>query len=90
MAKLKWHMHAGGTMSPDKHGHVTATRYGEYHINPVSTPLGRHIGYSLYFVNNRGILTGGLWQRLGQFSHPNKAKGAATKHYDKHFGRLKK
>ena len=90
MAKLKWHMHAGGTTAPDRHGYVAVTRYGEYRVDPVSTPLGRPKGYIVYFTNSKGILTGGLWQRMGMFSHPNKAKGAAAKHYDKHFGKLKK
>lgn len=81
---LKWHTYAGGVTS-DKHGYST-TRYifGYYDIHPVSSRSGRHIGYRLYFVNDKGKLPGGLWQDLGMFNSPNSAKGAAKRHLSKH------
>jgi hypothetical protein len=81
---LKWpHETAGGTFAAEgKRGYSTERMpVGYYDIQPVSWPNGRHRGYQLHFVNDRGALAGGLWQTLGLHSSPNKAKGRAQEHY---------
>ena len=85
--KLHWHMHSGGVGAADgKHGYTAAGAFGSYEIQPFSNRLGRHAGNILHFINRKGRLAGGLWQRLGTFNHPNKAKAAAKQHAEKHFG----
>ena len=82
--KLRWpHTVAGGTGAAEgKHGYETERLpVGYYRIAPFSWPNGRHRGYVLHFVNDRGALAGGLWQELGTHSSPNKAKGRALEHY---------
>ena len=83
---MKWSMFAGGTgAASGKHGYAAVGSFGEYMIQPVSTQYGRHKGYQEYFINNKGKLPGGLYQSLGLFRSPNEAKGAAIRHYQKHF-----
>lgn len=82
--KLKWpHTTAGGTGAAEgKRGYSTERMaVGYYDIAPVTFPNGRHRGYQLHFVNDKGALAGGLWQTLGLHSSPNKAKAKAAEHY---------
>ena len=82
---FKWHTYAGG-ISSNKHGYSTSRyAFGYYDIQPVSNRFGSHVGYRLYFVNDKGKRPGGLWQDLGLFSSPNAAKGMAKKHYTSYF-----
>lgn len=86
-ASLKWSTFAGGTAAaPGKHGHSAHPPQGTYQIQPISNRWGRHKGYLLHFINDKGRLPGGLWQELGMFASPNLAKGAANRHYQQHFG----
>ena len=84
---IKWHTHAGGT-GTTKHGYVAATKFGEYHISPISSRYGVPIGYIVYFVNTKGALSGGLWQQIGKYvSSPNKAKSLVNRHWAKYLSK---
>lgn len=77
-----WSMHAGGTgAAPGKHGYTFTASFGTYHIDPYSTPHGRHRGYLLAFTNERGkVEQPGLWWELGSFRSPQAAGKAAREH----------
>jgi len=82
---FKWNTYAGGTFAaPDKHGYSARTNLGTYDIQPVSFSSGKHRGYRLHFINDKGKLAGGLYQEIGMFRSPNAAKSASIKHYNKH------
>lgn len=78
----EWHMHAGGTGSPDKHGYTLHPPEGSYYIDPVSNQHGRHIGYVCRFAATGGKGAGanrhsGLWHDIGMFKTPASAVKAA-------------
>jgi hypothetical protein len=77
-----WSMHAGGTCAaPGKHGYSFRTSFGTYHIDPYSSPQGRHRGYLLAFSNDLGkVEQPGLWRQLGSFRSPQAAVKAARDH----------
>ena len=90
MAQLKWHTYAGGTSAAEgKKGYSTGrTEYGHYDITPLASRYGMHMGYRLYFVNDKGRLGGGLWQQIGSlYRSPNEAKVSANSHFAKHFAK---
>lgn len=75
----------------ERQGFRKTTAIGEYHISPVKTKSGLHVGYHLMFANNgkSKLHTEGLWTDLGVFSHPGMAVARAKKHYDKHSAGVK-
>ena len=78
-------MHAGGTAAArDKHGYTFHPPEGSYHIDPVSSSHGRHLGYSLKFAATHGRpkgTHGGLWHDLGMHRSAVSAVKAAKAHY---------
>jgi hypothetical protein len=65
--RAAWHIYAGGTCArDDKYGYDAFTTIGRYTIQPISSEnnVNRHIGYIARFLNEKGKLTGGLWQDL--------------------------
>jgi hypothetical protein len=80
---MTWHVYAGGTGAAEgKRGYATYTDIGEYHVWPVSSTSGRHLGYDAWFANTKGKLPGGLWQPLGRFRSPNEGKQAVRDHHE--------
>jgi hypothetical protein len=62
-----WHTAAGGTTArDDKYSYSAFTTIGRYMLQPVSSEynVNRHLGYIVTFLNEKGKLEGGLWQRL--------------------------
>jgi hypothetical protein len=85
---FKWSTFAGGTSAAEgKHGYDTHLSVGTYSIQPVTTQYGRHAGYLVHFINDKGVLVGGLWQQIGKFHSPNAAKKASREHFEKHFSK---
>jgi hypothetical protein len=88
---LAWpHTFGGGTFAaPGKHGYESErTSLGYYSISPVSSERGRHRGYLLSFVNDKGAIAGrGLHTQLGLHSSPNAAKAVALDDYKQLLGR---
>lgn len=95
-AKLAWSTFAGGTGAAEgKHSYSVRTEVGEYHVDPITTPTGRHRGYLARFANTRGVpgITG-LWSGVGEkgeplaihaekvYRSPQAAKRAARLHYE--------
>lgn len=86
MGAMKWNTFAGGTSAVEgKRGYQARTKFGIYDISAPQI-IGRR-GYLLYFINDKGILRGGLWQKIGVYVSPNEAKGAAKKHFSEHFAK---
>ena len=84
----KWHMHAGGAGDMDRHGYTFHLFEGSYHIDPVSSKFGRHLGYSLQFASRGSTPRGahsGLWHDLGMHRSAVSAVKAAKQHYAKGF-----
>lgn len=78
-----WKTYAGGTTAlPGRYGYQVETPHGAYDII-APTPSRR--SYVLHFVNAKGTLPGGLWQKIGEFRSPQAAKGAAKRHAQEHF-----
>jgi hypothetical protein len=77
-----WPTYAGGTCAASgKHGYCFRTTFGTYHIDPYSSPEGRHRGYLLAFSNELGkVEQPGLWRQLGSFRSPHAAVKAARDH----------
>jgi hypothetical protein len=85
---LTWHMYAGGiSAASGKHGYSAHTAHGQYQVQPVTTKWGRHRGYLVHFINDKGELRGGLWQELGLTYSPNEGKRTSKAHYLKHFSK---
>jgi hypothetical protein len=62
-----WNVYAGGTFAAsDRNSYDVVTPLGKYTIQPVSHKYNveKHIGYVVYFLNEKGKLPGGLWQPL--------------------------
>lgn len=75
--KLNWSMSAGGTCAaPDKHGYsARAEDLGlVYHVSPVSSRTGRHLGYQL---TRFGGGKSWRWWRGGLFNRAAAARKAA-------------
>jgi hypothetical protein len=85
----KWGMTAGGTGATEgKHGYTFYPPEGSYHVSPVSSKFGRHIGYHLQFAATHGRpkgTHGRLWHDLGMHRSPQLAIKAAKEHYAKGF-----
>jgi hypothetical protein len=85
--KDKWGTFAGGTFAEEgKHGQSLYIREGHYSIQPISWPNGRHRGYLVHFIDDKGKLGRGLWNELGIARSPNAGKALCKAHYAKHFG----
>lgn len=87
-----WHVYAGGTSAAsDKHGYDAYTTLGRYMIQPCSHPhnVELHIGYKVTFCNEKGALTGGLYQPIVDYktSLPH-ARKLCQEHMVKHSGEL--
>lgn len=82
---VKWSVHAGGTSAPEgKYGYTWYPELGEYHIDVVTTPTGRFVGYRVMFANTKGAVSGGLWHGplyQASFRTVHAAKAAAVRHY---------
>ena len=80
-----WSTYAGGTGAPEgKHGYTWYPEMGEYHIDVVTTPTGRFVGYRVMYANTKGAISGGLWHwplYQAAFRTVHAAKAAAIRHY---------
>lgn len=83
--KITWQTYAGGIGAPEgKNSYAAYLSLGEYHIDVVTTRLGRFVGYRVMFANNKGALPGGLWHGplyQASFRTAGAAKKAAARHY---------
>jgi len=85
--KEKWGTYAGGTFAQEgKHGQSLYIGEGHYSIQPISWPNGRHRGYLVHFIDDKGKLGRGLWNELGIARSPNAGKALCKAHYARHFG----
>ena len=85
--KEKWGTYAGGTAAAEgKHGQSLYIGQGHYSIQPISWPNGRHRGYLVHFIDDKGKLGRGLWNELGIARSPNAGKALCKAHFAKHFG----
>jgi len=84
----QWNTFAGGAGAEEgRYSYSCETRHGEYHIIPVRSRGGRHIGYDLRFAatkfapvtkfGNTWTRHSGLWHELGAFKTPAMAVKAA-------------
>ncbi len=88
-----WHCYAGGTSAADdRNGYDAYTTIGRYMIQPVSSKhnVQRHIGYSVMFCNEKGAMTGGLYQPLndGKITTLPHARRVCRQHAEKNSGTL--
>ena len=86
-----WHCYAGGTFAaPDKHGYDAYTTIGRYMIQPISSKnnSNRHIGYSVQFCNEKGKLTGGLYQPIDTLTDLRNARKLCQNHMQLNNGEL--
>ena len=86
--KLTWQTFAGGTCAAEgKYSYAAYGTFGQYHVEPVSWPNGRHKYYVVKFANMSGksIGHGGLWHELGTVRHPQIGKKICREHAEKHF-----
>lgn len=63
-----WSTFAGGTSAaPGKYSYSIKGDFGDYHIWPVSSRTGRHLGYKLMWADTKssGIEGAGLWHDIG-------------------------
>jgi hypothetical protein len=82
----KWHMYAGGTGAVEgKHGFSLFLSVGRYMVQPFTTRYGRHAGYLVYFINEKGATTGGLWQELGIARSPEAGATMSRTHFARTF-----
>lgn len=89
-ALINWHRKYSSE-DEERHGFRHTTAIGEYHLSPVKTKSGMHVGYHLMFANNgkSKLNTEGMWSDLGLFTHPGHAVARAKKHYSTHSAGLK-
>src|SRR5574342_2698 len=82
----KWHMYAGGTgAASGKRGYSLFLSVGRYMVQPFTRHHGRHAGYVVYFINEKGATTGGLWQELGIARSPEAGASTARAHFARTF-----
>ena len=82
---MKWHLFAGGTSAAEgKNSHLGITDWGNYYVDPITWPNGRHRGYVVRFANVKGLVPGGLWKDLSP--HPVNLRTAKVICTEHHFG----
>lgn len=85
--KIRWQLFAGGTSAAaGKHSYAAYESVGQYHIDPISWPNGKHRNYRVMFANTAGKLGGLLWHTIGSTNSPNGGKKLCQEHATKHFG----